>query len=158
MAAVALTNGNTLWLGLERLVIVSLAVVYIGNTIAELADTLRMITLHPRAAMPGSLLSSSVAMWIGEVVIFALLYWRLDGGGLHAGASAVRARPDWSSRNRQHPNTCRLTGTSVPRLPASGLHNCDGLQSHRCLVLESAISLLTLAVVLARAINIMPTN
>ena len=158
MAAVALTNGNTLWLGLERLVIVSLAVVYIGNTIAELADTLRMITLHPRAAMPGSLLSSSVAMWIGEVVIFALLYWRLDGGGLHAGASAVRARPDWSSHNRQHPNSRRLTGTSVPRLPASGLHNCDGLQSHRCLVLESAISLLTLAVVLARAINIMPTN
>jgi hypothetical protein len=56
MAGVALTKGNTLWLGIERTMIILLATVYVANTIAELADMIGAITLHPSGQNEFSLL------------------------------------------------------------------------------------------------------
>src|SRR5262249_50095060 len=97
MAAVALTGGNTLWLGIERAVIILilLATVYVGNTIAELADKIGAITLHPSGNNAFSLLSSSVAIWIANVLTFSLLYWQIDRGGPHARATHSSLKPDW---------------------------------------------------------------
>jgi hypothetical protein len=50
MAAVALTTANTRWLRIERTMIILSALVYIANTIVELADMIGIITLHPRKA------------------------------------------------------------------------------------------------------------
>ena len=47
MAAVALTTANALWLRIERTMIMLLAVAYVGNTIAELADMIGIIMIHP---------------------------------------------------------------------------------------------------------------
>ena len=74
MAAVALTKGNTLWLRIERTMIILLAAAYVANTIAELVDMIGVITLHPSGANPFSLLSSSVAIWVANVLFFSLLY------------------------------------------------------------------------------------
>ena len=49
MAVVALTAGSTLWLGIERKMIILVAAAYVANTIAELADMIGVITLHPSA-------------------------------------------------------------------------------------------------------------
>jgi hypothetical protein len=43
MAAVVLTAGSMLWLGVERTIIILLAVAYVANTIAELADMIGVI-------------------------------------------------------------------------------------------------------------------
>ena len=87
MAAVALTRGNTLWLGIERTMIILLATAYVANTIAELADMIGVITLHPSGNNAFSLLSSSVAIWVANVLTFSLLYWQIDQGGPYARAS-----------------------------------------------------------------------
>ena len=81
MAAVALTRWNPLWLRIERTVIVILAALYVANTIAELADLIGLITLHPSGGNPFSLLSSAVAIWLVNVLAFSLLFWQVDGGG-----------------------------------------------------------------------------
>ena len=78
MAAVALTKGNTLWLGIERTVIILLAITYVANTIAELADMIGVITLYSSGNNAFSLLSSSVAIWVVNVLMFSLLYIKKD--------------------------------------------------------------------------------
>src|SRR4029077_13068600 len=95
MAAVRLTGGNTLWLGIERVMIILLAAAYVSNTIAELADMIGVITLHPSGNNAFSLLSSSVAIWVANVLTFSLLYWQIDQGGPYARASKSSAKPDW---------------------------------------------------------------
>ncbi len=46
MAAVALTKGNIRWLGIERIIIIFFAAVYVVNTIVELADGERDSSRH----------------------------------------------------------------------------------------------------------------
>jgi hypothetical protein len=74
MAAVTLTAANTLWLRIERMLSILLAVAYIANTIVALADMIDVITLHPSKSNAFSLLSSSVAIWVANVLTFSLLY------------------------------------------------------------------------------------
>src|SRR5262245_15999457 len=75
MAGVALTKGNIVWQGIERTTIILLAAAYGANTIAELADLIGVITIHPSGENAFSLLSSSVAIWVANVLTFSLLYW-----------------------------------------------------------------------------------
>jgi hypothetical protein len=96
MAGVGLTAGNTLWLGIERTMIILLASAYVANTAAELADMIGVITLQPKGNNAFSLLSSSVAIWIANVLTFSLVYWQIDGGGPHARASDTNVKPEWA--------------------------------------------------------------
>ena len=95
LAAVTLTGETQLWLGIERMMIILLAAAYVANTIAELADMIGVITLHPSGNNAFSLLSSSVAIWVANVLTFSLLYWQIDQGGPYARASASSVKPDW---------------------------------------------------------------
>jgi hypothetical protein len=85
MAGVALARN--MWLGIERTTIILLAAAYGANTIAELADLIGVITIHPSGENAFSLLSSSVAIWLGNVLTFSLLYWQIDQGNPYAGRS-----------------------------------------------------------------------
>ena len=40
-----------------------------------------VITLHPSGNNAFSLLSSSIAIWVANVLTFSLLYWQIDRGG-----------------------------------------------------------------------------
>src|SRR5215813_15501559 len=42
-----------------------------------------------------SLLTSSVAIWVANVLTFSMLYWQIDGGGPAVRASDLSAKPDW---------------------------------------------------------------
>lgn len=95
MAAVALTTANALWLRVKRTIIVLFAVAYVANTIAELGDMIGIITLHPPETRSISLLSSSLAIWVANVLTFSLLYWQIDRGGPYALMSKVPTKPDW---------------------------------------------------------------
>ena len=110
MAAVALTKGNILWLGIERTMIILLAAAYVANTIAELADMIGVITIHPSGENAFSLLSSGVAIWVANVLTFSLLYWQIDQGGPYARASKSGQSRIGSFRNRRNRKTCRPTG------------------------------------------------
>ena len=134
MAGVALTAGNTLWLGIERTMIILLATAYVANTIAELADMIGVITLHPSGNNAFSLLSSSVAIWVANVLAFSLLYWQIDRGGPSRSGEQVerKAGLGLSATGDTRGPAARLAAV-VPRLSISWIQHGDGVQSHRCL-------------------------
>src|SRR3954470_23363187 len=68
MAAVTFTKADAFWLLVERRMIMLFAALYIVNTTAELADMIGIITLHPPETRQISLLSSSLAIWVTNVL------------------------------------------------------------------------------------------
>jgi hypothetical protein len=168
MAAVALTAGKTLWLGIERTMIILLATAYVANTIAELADMIGVITLHPSGNNAFSLLSSSVAIWVANVLTFSLLYWQIDRGGPYARASSSSAKPDWVFPQPATPEDLPpdwrplfLDYLYLGYNTATAFSPTDALPlTHRAkmlMMIESTISLLTMVIILSRAINILPS-
>ena len=167
MATVALTPANTLWRRIERMLIMLLVVAYIANTSVELADLIGVITLHPAKSNAFSLLSSSVAIWVANVLTFSLLYWQLDRGGPYARASKVSVTPDWlfpqAATPEDVPPDWRPLFFDYLFLgynTATAFSPTDVLPLTRrakmLMMLESMISLLTLVIVVSRAINVLP--
>jgi hypothetical protein len=168
MAAVQLTGGNALWLNIERTIIVILAAGYVLNTVAELADMIGVITLHPTGHNAFSLLSSSVAIWVVNLLMFSLLYWQLDRGGPRARVSGKNVRPDWvfpqPAAPEDLPTDWRpmfLDYLYLGYNTATAFTPTDALPLTRrakmLMMVESIISLLTMVIVLSRAISIIPT-
>jgi hypothetical protein len=168
MAAVALIKQNMLWLRIERTMIILLAAAYVANTIAELADMIGVITLHPSGQTAFSLLSSSVAIWVANVLTFSLLYWQIDRGGPYARASHLTVKPDWVFPQPATPEDLPpewrplfLDYLYLGYNTATAFSPTDALPLTRrakmLMMIESTISLLTMVIILARAINILPS-
>jgi hypothetical protein len=165
MAAVTLAPANTLWRRIERKLIIFLAVVYVANTIVALADMIGVITLHPSQGNAFSLLSSSVAIWVANVLTFSMLYWQIDRGGPYARARKVSLKPDWlfpqaATPEDVPPEPLFLDYLFLGYNTATAFSPADVLPlTHRAkmlMMLESTISLLTLVIVVSRAINVLP--
>ena len=167
MAAGTLTTANTLWRRIERMLIMFLAGAYVANTTLELVDMIGVITLHPSKSNAFALLSSSVAIWVANVLTFSLLYWQLDGGGPSARARQGSGTPDWlfpqAATPEYMPPDWRplfLDYLFLGYTTATAFSPTDALPLTRrakmLMMLESMISLLTLVIVLARAINVLP--
>jgi hypothetical protein len=167
MAVVTLTKGNRRWLGIERAMIILLATAYVANTIAEVADMIGAITLHPSGQNAFSLLSSSVAIWVANVLTFSLLYWQIDRGGPYALGSNLRLKPDWvfpepATREDLPPNWRPLffDYLYLGYNTATAFSPTDTLPlTHRAkmlMIIESTISLLTMVIILSHAINVLP--
>jgi hypothetical protein len=45
---------------------------------------LLITTLPTKSETPASLLGSAASLWVSNVIVFAIWYWRLDAGGPHA--------------------------------------------------------------------------
>ena len=168
MAAVALIKQNMLWLRIERTMIILLAAAYVANTIAELADMIGVITLHPSGQNAFSLLSSSVAIWVANVLTFSLLYWQIDRGGPYVRASHLTVKPDWVFPQPATPEDLPpdwrplfLDYLYLGYNTATAFSPTDALPlTHRAkmlMMIESTISLLTMVIVLSRAINVLPS-
>jgi hypothetical protein len=168
MAAVTLTPAHTLWRRIERLLIMLLAVAYIANTIVELADMIGVITLHPAKSNAFALLSSSVAIWVANLLSFSMLYWQIDRGGPYAWVSQVRVKPDWlfpqAGMPEDVPPDWRPLFFDYLFLgynTATAFSPTDAMPlTHRAkllMMLESTISLLTLVIIVSRAINVLPS-
>jgi hypothetical protein len=113
------------------------------------------------------LLSSSIAVWATNVLMFSLLFWQLDRGGPALRASATPNRPDWifptdDAEPDAAPPDWRpgfidylFLGFST----ATAFSTTDALpltgRAKLAMMTESSISLVTLVVVAARAINIL---
>jgi hypothetical protein len=167
MAAVMLTPANTLWQRIERMLIILLAVAYIANTTVELVDMIGVITLHPSKSNAFSLLSSSVAIWVANVLTFSMLYWQIDGGGPYARARKVSVKPDWLFPQATAPEDVPpdwrplfLDYLFLGYNTATAFSPTDAMPlTHRAkmlMMLESTISLLTLVIIVSHAINVLP--
>jgi len=118
---------------------------------------------------PGSLLVTGLAIWLTNIIVFALWYWEFDQGGPVARALATRPRsPDFLFANMtvwDDPNLCpkdwKPAFTDYLYLAftnATAFSPTDTLPLSRwakmAMTLQSLVSLITVALVVARAVNI----
>jgi len=142
-------------------------------TVELVASLIRLVTALPsHRESPPALLVSAVSIWTSNVLVFALWYWRLDAGGPHgretreghaAGAflfpqmtllpevKAAAQQMSWSPDFLDYlflafNTSTAFSPTDTPVLARWG---------KALMMLQSIISLTALAVLAARAINIL---
>lgn len=137
-------------------------------TVANFASLVLLVhhLLHTQVSQGRQLIYSAVAVWLTNVIVFGLWFWELDRGGPHLRAGPdVRlpdiqfpqmenpplAPKDWHPRFFDYLYTSLANGTSFAPADAMPL----SLQAKALFALESVASLVTIAVVAARAVNIL---
>jgi hypothetical protein len=166
MAAVGLTAAKARWLRIERIV-TQLFFLFVGVGIVVNLASLIYEMVNRSAGIDGlQLLSSSIAVWVGNVLVFSLLYWEMDRGGPEARTNKVEKKPDWlfpqEGAVENVPAGWRPTyvdylflgfTTSTAFSPTDTLPLTS--RAKILMMLQSAISLATIVVVASRAINIL---
>ena len=157
---------NARWASIERWMIASAAVLGGAGALVTLRELIYDM-IHGSKAVDGlQMLSSSIAIWAVNVTMFSLFYWQLDRGGPFGRAHEHR-RPDWLFPQDQAPPedlpphwrpqfidylflgfSTATAFSTTDALPLTG-------RAKFAMMSESAISLVTLVVVAARAINVL---
>ncbi|MGZ3516526.1 MAG: hypothetical protein ACXWNK_03620 [Vulcanimicrobiaceae bacterium] len=133
--------------------------------ILSLAKLIELLIFHTREINGLRLLSSSVMVWTGNVVAFALLYWLIDGRGPDARrrsylradfqfpqpASADAIDPAWRPNFMDYVFLAFTTATAFSPTDTLPLTT----RARVLMMIESTVSLLTIAIAAARAINIL---
>ena len=115
---------------------------------------------------PGPLLITGGAIWLTNIVAFALWYWEFDRGGPVARARAVKPYPDFQfvqmTAPEMAPPDWEPTFTDYLYLAftnAAAFSPTDVMPLSRwakmAMTLQSCISIVTVALVVARAVNIL---
>ena len=124
--------------------------------------------LHGKGTKAADLLAGGAEIWISNVLIFALVYWEYDRGGPADRAAGVAVTPDllFPQMTDEHlardwePSffdyffvsfTCSSAFSPTDTMPLSRW--CKAL-----FTLQSMLALLTVTLVAARAVNILPGN
>ena len=166
MAAVSLSADNRRWLQIEGIA----TLVFILITGFALLYNLQFLLsqmVRGEVKLSGfTLLTSSIAVWATNVLIFSLVYWRIDRGGPESRANQATVKPDWLFPQVTAPELapsgwcpsfvdyfflafCTATAFS----PTDALHLTS--RAKTLMMLESVLALTTIITVLARAINIL---
>jgi hypothetical protein len=147
---------------LSIVLIIGLAAVTLGYTASLIVDLIQGGAVTNAA---GPLLASGTLAWLGNVVIFGLLYWQLDSGGplaRHLGEHAYPdlaftqqlspelAPPDWRPRYVDYLVLGLTTSTAFSPTDVMPLARWAKLT----MGLQSLISLAVIGLVIARAVNV----
>ena len=114
----------------------------------------------------GPLLMTGAAIWLTNVIVFTLWYWDLDRGGPVARAHAKRQHPDFLFAQMDRPDLAPedwepafVDYLYLSFTNATAFSPTDVLPLSRwaklTMLLQSAVSLVTVALVIARAVNIL---
>jgi uncharacterized membrane protein len=166
MAAVMLTRAQAAWLRIERTITLVFCVVAGSGMIVGLSLLIAEMVRRSGEISGIQLLTSSVAMWVLNVMTFSLLYWQLDRGGPEARANDESPMPDWLFPQEGAPQDVRpgWRPTFVDYLflgysTATAFSTTDVMpltsRAKMLMMLESTISLVTIVAVMSRAINIL---
>jgi hypothetical protein len=167
IAAVGLTAAKRSWLSVERAVVLGFVVVAGAGILVSLANLIDAMLSGAAHASGLQLLTSSIAVWVTNVLIFALLYWQMDRGGPEGRIGHAKSRPDWIFPQDGAPAAGGPTGwhpTFVDYLylgysTATAFSAADAVpatpRAKLLMILESSISLVTIVLVVSRAINIL---
>jgi hypothetical protein len=142
-------------------------------TIELLASVIRLVSALPsRRESPTALLISAASIWTTNILVFALWYWRLDAGGPHAretrkghasgaflfpqmtmlpDAKAAAAQGMWSPNFLDYLFLAFNTSTAFSPTDTPVLTRWGKV----LMVLQSIISLTVIALLAARAVNIL---
>ena len=161
-----LTAKKARWLRVERTIMLLFVVVAGVGNLANLANLVGAM-VHRSAEIGGvQLLTSSISVWVTNVIMFSLLYWQIDRGGPESRANNAGTKPDWlfpqAGAPEDVPADWRPTFVDYLFLgfsTATAFSPTDALpltsRAKMLLMIESTISLVTIVVVASRAINIL---
>ncbi|MEI6709581.1 MAG: hypothetical protein WCL17_01200 [Actinomycetota bacterium] len=122
--------------------------------------------LRAQVSAGRSLIYSAIAVWITNVVVYGLWFWEIDRGGPHRRANGEVIYPDIQFPQMENPKlapenwrphftdylyTSFANGTSFAPADAMPLT----LRVKALFMAESVVSLVTIAIVAARAVNIL---
>jgi hypothetical protein len=167
MAAVGLTAARARWLRVERTVTLLFFVIGAVVTLANLGNLIGAMVHRPSDITGLQLFASSIAVWVTNVLIFSLLYWQIDRGGPEARANNAGTMPDWLFPQEGAPAEDVPPGWRPAFIDylflgystATAFSTTDVMpltsRAKLLMMLESTISLATIVVVAARAINIL---
>jgi uncharacterized membrane protein len=145
--------------------------VFVANgiiTVAMIASLIHLVHGIPaHLESPKALLRSSIALWITNVLVFALWYWKLDAGG-PAGRSQPQALkkgsflfpqmldrqnmdPDWTPQFLDYLFLAFNTSTAFSPTDTAVLSRWAKL----AMMLQAIISLIVIVFLAARAVNIL---
>ncbi len=166
MVAAGVAPVGSVWASIERWVIVFFICFGIFGELVVLKDLVADIIFHIRSLNPITLLATAIALWVGNVLLFALVYWQLDRGGPDGRARGWNGWADlsfpqghegdgmpvgWSPSFLDYLYVAFDTSTAFSACDTSPLRTRVKL----LFMAQSAISLVTLVIVAARAINIL---
>jgi hypothetical protein len=155
--------GRVGWLRpLAITLIVTLVLVAIVSAMVLIVDLVRGSKVTESAS---SLLASGALIWLGNVVVFGLLYWELDSGGPLARFRHERPHPDFVFTQQQNPELAPAgwRPTYVDYLilgitTSTAFSPTDVMPmspwAKLTMALQSLISLTVLGLVIARAVNV----
>lgn len=140
----------------------SLVVVAVSSTAVLISDLIRGASVAESA---GPLLTSGALIWLGNCLVFGLLYWLLDSGGPLARYRGEREYPDFAFSQQMSPELAPpgwrpqfldylilgLT-TSMAFSPTDVMPVV--LWAKLTMALQSLISLMVFGLVIARAVNV----
>jgi len=149
-----------------RALSLSLVAVLVIANIVSLVLLVRGVFVGSKLS-PTGLLLAGAALWIVSVAVFALVYWELDGGGPEARADGSRDYPDLVFPQQQQDQQGLAPADWKPTFPdylyvsltaATAFSPTDAMPYSKLAKLvmgiESTISFVIAAMLVARAINI----
>jgi uncharacterized membrane protein len=139
-------------------------------TLANVWSVVHLLTLlvqgGPGTSKPGPLLITGGAIWLTNIVAFALWYWEFDRGGPVARAHAVKTYPDFQFVQMTAPEMAPPDWEPafadylyLAFTNAAAFSPTDVMPLSRwaklAMTLQSCISIVTVVLVVARAVNIL---
>lgn len=151
---------------LRRLSLLLIAVLAATNAVST--ALLVHVILAGSSVTATKILASGAAVWLTNVIAFALWYWEFDRGGPAARATAPRATPDFlfpqMADMRLDPEWRAnfYDYLYVSFTNAAAFSPTDTMPLSRwakmLMLTQSSISLVTVVLVAARAINVLPSS
>ena len=167
MAGLWLSPAKQRWLRIESVIITVFVLVAGVGMIIDLKDVFVKMVTPPSGLTGIQLLNSSISMWATNVLIFSVVYWRLDRGGNEARAEGAPGTQDWhfprqdaesGSKWSQWRPTCvdylfLAFCTATAFSPAHAMPMTS--RAKMMLMAESLISLVTVMAIVSRAIGLL---
>lgn len=150
------------WIRITTLTLI--AAITVANVISMSLLVHHLLSSHVTAGR--SLIYSAIAVWMTNVIVYGLWFWEIDRGGPHKRAMETTGFPDiqfpqmenpklapadWRPKFTDYLYTSFANGTSFAPADAMPLT----LSAKALFVAESIVSLMTIAIVAARAVNIL---
>lgn len=149
---------------IRKVTIFLIGVITVANVISM--ALLVHLLLNTSVSQGRNLIYSAVAVWLTNVIVYGLWFWEIDRGGPHLRAGDDKLWPDiqfpqmenptmvpagWKPRFVDYLYTSFANGTSFAPADAMPLT----AKAKTLFASESIVSLVTIAIVAARAVNIL---
>lgn len=167
LVALSVAEQKRVWLRAERVIFAVFFATYGSGTLIELVVLIHTMLDRTSEVTGLQLLTSSIAVWGTNVVMFSLLYWRIDRGGPEARMNCVQLSPDFFFPAQDLPAQFALPNW-IPKYidylfiaftTATAFSPTEAMPISRraklLMMSEGLVSLITILAVAARAINIL---